>query len=149
VSGGAYTTIAPGVTATTFTDSTAANGVTYYYVVSAVNASGESPNSGQVSATPQPPTAPLVPTALTARASGKKKINLAWTQSASANVTQNKVYRSTVNGGPYSLVATISAATSFNNAGLTSGATYYYVVTAVNGSGLESPASNQSSATAR
>jgi hypothetical protein len=47
------------------------------------------------------------------------------------------------------LVATISAATSFNNSGLNSGTTYYYRVTAVNSSGLESVASNQSSATAR
>jgi fibronectin type 3 domain-containing protein len=86
---------------------------------------------------------------LTARASGKKKINLTWTQSASANVTQNRIYRSTVNGGPYSLVTTIAASTSFNNTGLNSGTTYYYVVTAVNGSGLESPVSNQASAAAR
>jgi cellulose 1,4-beta-cellobiosidase len=149
VNGGPYTTIASGVTTTAFTDSTAANGVTYFYVVSAVNTFGESADSSQVSATPQAPTAPLAPTALTARASGKKKINLTWTQSASANVTQNRIYRSTVNGGPYSLVATIAASTSFNNAGLNSGTTYYYVVTAVNGSGLESPASNPASATAR
>ena len=149
VSGGPYTTIAPGVTATSFNDSTAANGVTYFYVVSAENAAGESADSSQVSATPQAPTAPLAPTGLTTRANGKKKINLNWTQSPSANVTENKIYRSTLNGGPYSLVATIAATTSFNNIGLISGTTYYYVVTAVNGSGLESPASNQSSATAR
>jgi Fibronectin type 3 domain-containing protein len=148
-SGGPYTTIAPGVTATVFTDSTAVNGVTYFYVVSAENAVGESGDSSQVSATPQAPTAPVAPTALTARASGKKKISLTWTQSGSPNVTQNRIYRSTVNGGSYSLVATIAATSSFNNTSLTSGTTYYYVVTAVNGSGLESPASNQSSATAR
>lgn len=149
VNGGPYTTIASGVTITTLTDSTAANGVTYFYVVSAVNAVGESADSSQVSATPQAPTAPLAPTALTARASGKKKINLTWTQSTSANVTQNRIYRSTVNGGPYSLVTTIAASTSFNNTGLNSGTTYFYVVTAVNSSGLESPASNPASATAR
>jgi CARDB protein len=54
-SGGAYTTIASGVTegvkATTYTDSGVTNGGTYYYVVSAVNAFGESANSTQVTVT--------------------------------------------------------------------------------------------------
>jgi hypothetical protein len=39
-------------TATSFTDSPLTNGTTYYYVVTATNSTGESPNSGQVSATP-------------------------------------------------------------------------------------------------
>ncbi len=148
-SGGPYTTIATGVASTGFNDSTAANGTTYFYVVSAVNADGESLDSNQASATPQPPTAPNPPTGLFAKASGKKKINLTWAQSNSPGITQNRIYRSTVNGGPYSPIATIAATTAFNNTGLNSGTTYYYVVTAINGSGLESAASNQSSATAR
>ena len=53
--GGPYTTINPGaVTVTSFTDSTALNGTTYYYVVTAVNGGGESLNSNQALATPQP-----------------------------------------------------------------------------------------------
>jgi fibronectin type 3 domain-containing protein len=39
--------------ATSFTDTGLVNGTTYYYVVSALNAAGESPNSAQASATPQ------------------------------------------------------------------------------------------------
>jgi hypothetical protein len=55
-SGGPYTTVAAGVTATSYMDTTGlTNGTTYYYVVSAVSAAGESGNSNQVSATPQPP----------------------------------------------------------------------------------------------
>jgi hypothetical protein len=51
-SGGPYTTIAPPpiLTANSFTDANAASG-SNYYVVSAINASGESPNSAQVTAT--------------------------------------------------------------------------------------------------
>ena len=55
-SGGPYTTIASGVTTTSFTNTGLVNGTTYFFVVSAVNAVGQSPNSSQVSATPfQPP----------------------------------------------------------------------------------------------
>jgi hypothetical protein len=57
VTGGPYTTIATGVTATAFTDTGLANGTTYFYVVSAVNAGGESPNSNQAQATPIAPQA--------------------------------------------------------------------------------------------
>jgi len=148
-SGGPYTTIATGVSTTSYTDTTVANGTTYYYVISAVNAAGESPDSSEVSATPQPLSPPVAPTALTAKATGKRRISLNWKQSISPNVTQNTIYRSTTGGGPYTLIATIPAAISYNNAGLTTGTTYYYVVTAVNSGGLESPISNQASATAR
>ena len=49
--GGPYTQVtAP--TATSFTDTGLTNGTTYYYVVSALNAAGESANSTQASATP-------------------------------------------------------------------------------------------------
>ena len=52
VTGGPYTTLATGVAGQSYTDSTAVNDTTYYYVVSANNAAGEGPNSAEVSATP-------------------------------------------------------------------------------------------------
>jgi len=52
VSGGPYTTVASGVTATSYTNTGLTNGTTYYYVVSGVNAVGEGANSSPVSATP-------------------------------------------------------------------------------------------------
>ncbi|MBO9598336.1 MAG: glycoside hydrolase family 6 protein [Cohnella sp.] len=51
-SGGPYTTVATGVTATSYTNTGLTNGTTYYYVVSASNSAGESANSAQASATP-------------------------------------------------------------------------------------------------
>jgi sugar lactone lactonase YvrE len=58
---GGETTIA-NVTATTYSDTTVVNGSTYYYVVSAVNAGGESANSLEISATVPipPPPAPTI-----------------------------------------------------------------------------------------
>jgi hypothetical protein len=59
--GPTYTTIAA-TAGTSYTDTNVINGTTYYYVVSAVNIGGESPNSAEVSATPPvpPPPAPRI-----------------------------------------------------------------------------------------
>ena len=139
VSGGPYTTIASPTT-TSYTNTGLTNGTTYYFVVSAVNSSGESANSSQVSATPQA-SLPSVPTGLTATA-GNAQVSLMW--NASSGATSYRVKRSTVSGGPYTVIASPTT-TSYPNTGLTNGTTYYYVVSAVNSSG-ESANSSQVSA---
>ena len=55
--GGPYTSIASWTASTypRYTDTTAGNGTTYYYVVAAINQSGTSVNSSQASATPVTP----------------------------------------------------------------------------------------------
>src|SRR4030095_6550930 len=138
VSGGPYTTIASPTT-TSYTNTGLTNGTTYYFVVSAVNSSGESANSSQVSATPTPP--PLPPTGLTATR-GNGQVSLVWT--ASSGATSYRVKRATVSGGPYTTIASPTQ-TSYKNTGLTNGTTYYFVVSAVNSSG-ESANSSQVSA---
>ena len=140
VSGGPYTTVASPATAS-YTDPGLANGTTYYYVVSAVNGGGESANSTQAGATPEPPV-PAAPTGLTATA-GNAQVSLTWT--ASSGATSYNVKRATVGGGPYTTVAS-PATTSYTNTGLANGTIYYYVVSAVNGGG-ESANSSQISAT--
>src|ERR1035441_6893134 len=66
VSGGPYTVIASNVLSTVYTNAGLGNG-TYYYVVSAVNAAGESLNSPEATVLVQPVTL----CALLARANGK------------------------------------------------------------------------------
>jgi fibronectin type 3 domain-containing protein len=139
--GGPYTKISS-PSATNFTDTGLTNGTTYFYVVSAVNSTGESANSAQASATPGAPTqSPSAPTGLTA-AGGNTQISLAWT--ASSGATSYYIKRSATNGGPYSQVATASVP-SLVDTGLTNGTTYFYVVSALNSIG-ESPNSAQASA---
>ena len=72
-------------------------------------------------------------------------VTLNWNASTSANVTGYKVYRGTASGGPYSFLASAATTTATDN-GVNSGATYYYVVTAVDGSNTESAYSNQAQA---
>ncbi|WP_371364507.1 hypothetical protein SRRS_51930 [Sporomusa rhizae] len=51
--GGPYTTIASNVSGTSYVDSPLTNGTTYYYVVTAITANGESGPSNEAPATPQ------------------------------------------------------------------------------------------------
>jgi len=139
-SGGPYTQMSAPST-TSYNDSAVSNGTKYFYVVSAVNASGESSNSGEVSAIPAP-AVPPVPIGLTA-AGGNQLVSLGWT--ASSGATSYHVKRSTTSGGPYTQVSA-PAALSFIDTGLTNGTTYYYVVSALNGAG-ESADSSQAFAT--
>lgn len=53
--GGPYAIIASNVPGTNYLDTTALNGTNYYYVITAVNTGGESPNSVQVNAIPVAP----------------------------------------------------------------------------------------------
>ncbi len=145
VSGGPYTQVgSPAVTS--YSDTGLTNGTSYFYVVSAVNASGESANSSQASATPASSSpassVPAAPTALAATA-GNQQISLTW--SASSGATSYHVKRATVSGGPYTQVAA-PASNGYINTGLTNGTPYFYVVSALDSAG-ESANSSPASAT--
>lgn len=82
---------------------------------------------------------------LTARAKSGK-ISIVW--SAIASASAYNIYRSTTQGGPYTLIASdhVSSYATYSDQGLSNGITYYYVVTYIK-SGLESGFSNEASAT--
>ena len=121
------------------------DGTTCYFVVTAVNSAGESAASSQVSATPQaqslPPSAPTGVAAL----AGSAQVTVSWNPVSGA--TSYNIYWSTSGGVTVATGTQILGATSpYVQSGLTAGATYYYVVTAVNANG-ESTASSPVSAT--
>ena len=127
---------------TTYTDTNVLDGATYYYVVSALNTGGESPNSTEVSTVPLYSPAPA---SLTVTATNYGLISLAWAPSAGA--TSYNLKRSTSTNGPFAiLVNTVS--TSYNDTSVSNGTPYYYVVTAVNPGGENPTNSNEVSAAA-
>ena len=91
-----------------------------------------------VSSAPAPPPTPPPPVQHT--------VHLTWDSSSSA-VAGYRVYRSTTSGNLYSpLYSTPLNALTFDDSTVTNGDTYYYVVTAVDASGVESTYSNQATA---
>jgi hypothetical protein len=71
-------------------------------------------------------------------------VGLSWTASSTSGVVGYHVYRSTTSGSSYTRInSSALTALKYTDAAVTSGATYYYVVTAVDSSGSESAKSGQ------
>ncbi len=148
-----YWSTSPGVTKATgtripgsqspYTHAGLATWTTYYYVVTASNAAGESTESPEASAQPRilPPPAPMPVTA----AFGSRSNTISWGPAARA--VSYDLYWGTSPG-----VTTASGnripgvASPYTHSGLTDGTTYRYVVVARNAGG-DSPPSTEVSAT--
>jgi hypothetical protein len=75
-------------------------------------------------------------------------VALAWSASKSSGVVGYNVYRGTTSGGPYTkLTPSAIPETQYTDTSVEAGRIYYYVVTSVESSGVESNHSNQASAT--
>ncbi|MCE7735752.1 MAG: hypothetical protein GPJ54_12790 [Candidatus Heimdallarchaeota archaeon] len=137
----ALVTVGAGVS--TYNDTTATNGITYYYIVTTINVNGESVPATEVSA--KPVTIPSKPLDLVATY-GSNEVNLTWSNpldDGGVTITQFRVYRSTTSGSYAAPIATLSATTfTYFDSSVSNGNTYFYVVTAVTGEG-ESPNSDE------
>lgn len=158
-----------GASTATYTDTSAVNGTTYYYQVTAVTVSvvsgtdptttggPESARSNEASATPTAPAALAAPTDLAVYATGSGKITLYW--SGVANATGYNIYRGTAAGGE-DYTHPVNGATPVttkdtgpgvmnmfmysDTIGLTNGTEYFYTVKAVNGSSQSTPSNEDS-----
>jgi chitodextrinase len=131
-------------TSNSYQDSGLSPSTSYTYTVSAYDTSGNNSNqSSSVSASTLAPdtTPPSVPSNLTASAISPSQINLTWSASTdNVAVAGYKVYR---NG---TQIATPTS-NSYQDSGLTAGATYTYSVSAYDTSGNNSNQSSSVSAT--
>jgi predicted phage tail protein len=161
------------VAGTSFTVTGLTNGTRYYFTVSAVNkamlqgaksgeasatpaagasASGSASATGQATASPSGGATatgtPGAPAGLTATP-GNGEVGLSWTAPASAGgapPASYHVYQGTSSGFTLGTPVTSTSDTHATVTGLTNGTTYYFVVTAVDGSGTVSGTSGEASA---
>lgn len=148
-SGTGYTKINTSlVTGTTYTDTGLTAG-TYYYVVRAVDTSGnESGNSNEAAGAvggADPPPVPPAGLVVTDPGTGTS-LELSWQPNTEPDLSGYNVYRSTTSGTGYTRInAGPVAGTRYTDTGLAAGTTYYYVVRAVDAAGQESGNSNEAS----
>jgi fibronectin type 3 domain-containing protein len=144
IPGGSGVTKIDQLTTTNYSHVGLTNGDKYYYIVTAVNASGESAKPIEVSATPMPP-APGAPMNLAAT-SGDMQIQLSWSPALDAtsyNVYWSKAAGVAPGGAGVTKVPGVTA-TSYVHSGLTNGDTYYYVVSATGMAGESAPSAEKS-----
>jgi fibronectin type 3 domain-containing protein len=127
---GTYTQVASPA-ATSYRDGGLSAGTTYYYKISAVNASGIASQSSAGNAA----TYCAAPATVTTTAQSSSSIAVAWT--ASSGATSYSIYRSGSASGTYTNIGSTSAS-PYTDGGLTAHSTYYYKVSAGNAAGESS-----------
>ena len=125
-------------TSTSYVNTGASTGTTYYYRVKAVNRNGMASGYSNIVSGKAKTAAPAAPS-VTAGNSSTGKPRLTW--KAVSGATSYRIYRSESRGTGYSLLGTTSS-TSYVNTGAAAGKTYYYRVKAVNRDGMASGYSN-------
>lgn len=127
---------------TNFIDTKLADGTTYYYRMRAVDADGlESALSDTVSATTK--ALPASPKGIKAEG-GRGKVTISWEANREADITRYHVYKE--KGFRFKRID-VSQGNTYTDKNLKSGKTYRYKVTAIDEDGLESPFSQEVSAT--
>ncbi len=127
------------ISASEFTHTGLANGTTYYYAVTSNQVCGESGLSEEVSATPQASGLPPEQPSNVVAEAGDGEVSVSW-DSVPGATSYNIYWDTSPDVTTTSNGSSINVTSPFVHDGLANGATYYYVVTAVNsyGEGLTS-----------
>ncbi len=119
-----------------YIDGTAQFGVTYRYVVQALNGKAQSEASAPVAITPADVFPPAVPSGLTA-AGTATTIELTWERNTETDLRGYRLYRST-DGGPFTPVTGLLDTPAYSDHDVQRGHKYRYAVSAVDQAGNES-----------
>lgn len=92
------------------------------------------------------PTPTPTPSSTPTPTPGSHSVALTWSASSSSGVVGYNVYRGQTSSGPFAKVGNV-ATTSFTDTSVQAGQTYFYVLTAVNSSNVESATSTPVSTT--
>jgi len=137
-SGSGYVLVDGNVVDSDYNNGSLNNYTTYYYVVKAVDGIGqESDFSNEAIATPMDKNPPSKPTGLNS-VIGDYSVSLSWDTSADTDVIGYNIYRTTLSGDRYMKIGHkdgIGSTSYLDNeiSNLSQNITYYYVVTAVDG----------------
>lgn len=143
-----FAPIAESVAGSEYLDTTAQNGTTYYYFVTATDTcETESAATEVVEATPElPDLPPAAPTGLFATA-GNREVALDWDDSPEDDFSSYNVYRGPAVDGPFDLISTSLTVSEYVDPAAANNETYFYLVTAVDLASQESVRSSVVSAT--
>ncbi|CAG7644431.1 pectate lyase [Paenibacillus allorhizosphaerae] len=127
---GPYSTLSSALPSsqTSYYDTGLNDGTTYYYKLSSQNIAGIGTESEPVTVTPVAPFA--APSGLKA-AAGHNRVTLSWDPAAGA--VSYTVKRSSVSGGPYTIVASGVTVPGYTDTAVSDGTAYYYTVSAESG----------------
>ncbi|MDT8317287.1 MAG: invasin domain 3-containing protein [bacterium] len=143
-SGGPYTQVIGSIATTSITHTGLTNGSTYYYVLEAVDTTGnKSPYSSEVTVIPSSEVAPAIPSGFTATA-GDSVVFLNWSANTESDLDGYNVFMGTTFGfystgvTPLNGGTLIPVGTTSYTAPAINGVTWYFVMTAVDTVPLES-----------
>ena len=101
-------------------------------------------HTGTLTVSPAGAASKTVAVTLTVNTPATSSVALTWNANTESDLAGYKIYRATTSGGYGAPIATLQGnATTFTASGLQTGTTYFFVITAYDSAGNESPHSNE------